>query len=552
MRALVLPFMLLLAAAHALPAPSQLVVENLPEPMSEGDTLTISTLQPRFSFLAHAVHEHPGSGIKMSAYRIVVKSAGSISWDSGVVNASAAVYVPAGAELKHLTSYTWTAQWWAVGEDNPSPITSAAFDLGPGETEADWHGSSGWVGEGQNEFRYQFQAGAAVKLFVAAPGGSVVYVNGRAASDECGLSAWIDFSANLPYSGVNLEPFVTPDSTQTVVVKVGSGFYSGSKWRPNPNGGEDRSGGKFLNYTAARLLLVDAHGKPAVATLSGRVGGVVSVDPFVGGIFDTTLSADDGWAPTRAVVNVKKAGLDGPLRAFALPPAKTAPASAAALRSTVISVTALPPAPAPARCAQACDPTTSNAQDATKCPSTLAPEHGGCDPVTAPQQRWHYAFDRNIIGMAAVQPSAYKLKCAGDSSCAGEITVQYCEVFNNTNYTKARTPGYPAPQWDHFCQPLAQLSVVADTFRIGSNSSTELRPSFTWHGFQHVIVSVSSTVTFDPAPDSLKAEWTATNAQATGNNSRTSSSPHLLLSSPHLLISSSPPHLLLSSPRLLI
>jgi hypothetical protein len=203
----------------------------------------------------------------MSAFRIVVKSMGSTSWDSGLVNASAAVYVPSGVDLKHLTSYTWTAQWWAVGQNTPSPASTAHFDIGPGETEAHWHGSH-WVGEGQTEFRLQFQAGAATKLFVAAPGGSVVYANGRAVSDECGLSAWIDFSANLPYTGVDLASFLSPadsdltneGATQTVIVKVGSGFYSSSRWRPN----------NALNSSAARLLLVDAQGQPAPATLMGE------------------------------------------------------------------------------------------------------------------------------------------------------------------------------------------------------------------------------------------------------------------------------------------
>jgi hypothetical protein len=45
------------------------------------------------------------------------------------------------------------------------------------------------------------------------------------------------------------------------------------------------------------------------------------VDPFVGGIFDTTLSDEDGWELARAVGDLKKAQLDGPLRAFVVPPA---------------------------------------------------------------------------------------------------------------------------------------------------------------------------------------------------------------------------------------
>ena len=107
---------LLPAPASALPAPSRLMVEYLPEPAGSGELLTISTLRPRFSFVPHAQHEHPGAGVAMRAYRIVVKSVppGRGGWDSGVVSASAAVGVPCGADLKSLTAYEWTAQWYAL------------------------------------------------------------------------------------------------------------------------------------------------------------------------------------------------------------------------------------------------------------------------------------------------------------------------------------------------------------------------------------------------------------------------------------------------------
>ena len=132
--------------------------------------------------------------------------------------------------------------------------------------------------------------------------------------------------------------------------------------------------------------------------------------------------------------------------------------------------------------------------------------------MTAPRRRWAFSFDRNIIGMAAVNPGAFSVSCdAGDAaSCTGEITLQYCEVFNQSGYTKDRTPGIPWPQWTELCQPLAGLSVVADTFIVGpASAAVALRPSFTWHGFQHVIVSVSDSVAFEPKLGSLTAEWTA-------------------------------------------
>eukprot|EP01050_Picozoa_sp_SAG11_P011617 SAG11_NODE_1246_length_5402_cov_1.972468_5_plen_507_part_01 len=483
--------------AATLPAPARLMVEHLPAPDTKGGLLVLSTPRPRFAFVPHAQHEHPGAGVAMSAYRIVVTASPAAAgggWDSGIVNASAAVGVRCGVDLKAMTSYTWTAQWWAAGAEAPSSTASASFDIGP-LTAADWHDAP-WVGEGQNEFRYEFAAGAATKLFIAAPGGSVVTANGHPVTDECGLSAWIDLSKNLPYSGVDLAPFLDtehPDAaTQTVVIKIGSGFYSGSRWR-----------GRAVTHSAARLLLVDAHGAPAKATLTGRVGAAVSVDPFTGGIFDQTLADGVGWAPAKTVANLKAARLDGPLRAFAMPAAQTAPAAAAALRSQVVSMQALPPAPAPSRCAPHCDPTTSNSANKTLCPPTLRPEQGGCDLRTPPQKRWHFGFSRNIIGMAALQPSSYKLNCGSGKGCKGTITIQYCEVYNNSAYTSYRTPGIPFPQYDHLCGPLANLAVVADTFLLDATTKGVLRPSFTWHGFQHIIVSVSDTVTFAPTMDAV-------------------------------------------------
>ena len=358
---------LLPAPASALPAPSRLMVEYLPEPAGSGELLTISTLRPRFSFVPHAQHEHPGAGVAMRGYRIVVKSVppGRGGWDSGVVSASAAVGVPCGADLKSLTAYEWTAQWYATGEQAPSPASSGAFTVGP--AEADW-GATRWLGGGQTEFRFTFAAGAAQMLFVAAPGGSVVYANDKPVTDECGVSAWINYSANLPYIGVDLASFLTQEdgASQTVVIKVGAGFYSGSKWRHSSTHGRF-NGGSSIVSPAARLLLVDAHGAPATATLSGRVGSVVSADPFTGGIFDMTLDDDQGWATPKEITDTAAAQLDGPLRAFTQPPAKTAPDAAAALRSTVVKIDALPPAPAPSRCAVSCDPATTTSVNTTLC-----------------------------------------------------------------------------------------------------------------------------------------------------------------------------------------
>ena len=278
----------------------------------------------------------------------------------------------------------------------------------------------------------------------------------------------------------------------------------------------------------ARMLLVDANGKQIEgAVLEGRAGRVVSSDPFVGGIFNMTLDPNAGWQPVGGYKHLH-AGADDTTRpasasafssvstpaqyatprAFALPAAQTAPAAAAALRSSVVSVSAVPPAPAPQRCSNGCESTRTDF-NATFC-NTHTPAEGGCDPLTEPRKRWHFGFDRNIVGVAVLNTNAFKLSCA---HCSGEISLQYCEVYNNTKYTQGLSNA-------SLCGPLSTLAVVADTFIVDSNTALAtptLKPSFTWHGFQHVIVTVSDTIEFTATADALSAEWTAMNAEASGS-----------------------------------
>eukprot|EP00035_Acanthoeca_spectabilis_P005666 m.116217 g.116217 ORF g.116217 m.116217 type:complete len:1058 (-) comp13125_c0_seq1:126-3299(-) len=508
------------SASTPLPAPQRLMVEYLPPP-PQGILLTVGTQRPRFSFVPHSDLEHPGAGVAMTHYRITVipepRTPALQGWDSGMVAATSAVAVPCGVNLTVLASYTWTAQWWGaapgvngtLSDPTPSGATSAEFVIGPESTwpESDWYG-----GSGQNEIRLRFggatpngdvAGSGATKLFVAAPGGAVVTVNGEYVSDPSGLSAWIQNSANMPYVGYDLRP--TANTSLAIVIQIGTGFFTDSRWRSHQN-----------TIAAVRMLVTDANGKALPldgGVVEGRIGRVVSSDPFVGGIFNTTLPDNAGWGPVATVKSPSSAGLGGPLRAFAVQPAQTAPGAAQALRASVVSVEALPPAPAPRRCQPACDPTSSS--------STKGCD-GGCDPVTPPQRRWAFGFDRLIVGTALLNPGAFSVSCdenARSGNCTGEITLQYCEVFNQSNYSQARTPGIPWPQFTGLCQPLAGLSVVADTFivgpTLGATPSAALRPSFTWHSFQHVIVSVSSGVTFNPA-NALTAEWTTMDAEPTG------------------------------------
>lgn len=277
----------LVSAAHAapigdraLPAPARLMVEGLLPPARPGELLLVSTTHPRFSFTPHAQHEHPGRGVAMAAYRIVVTpaldvgvtSAPAPAWDSGVVNASGAVGVRCQAALQTLLSYTWEAQWWAANGTGPSPSSVGTFHVGP-VVEGDWHGAP-WVGANQSEFRFRLPAVAAplrgseppFTLYVAAPGGSVIRANGQAVSDLAGVSPWINFETNIPYSG-----WVLPagETATDVTVEIGSGFFSRSWWRRTP---------MTYEYPVGRLLVVNSSGVPIHVDVLGGCRGWRSGD----------------------------------------------------------------------------------------------------------------------------------------------------------------------------------------------------------------------------------------------------------------------------------
>lgn len=197
------------------------------------------------------VHDHPGSNTSMDAYRIVVKDhAGSIAWDSGKTSTTTgATSVRPETPLKPLATYTWQAQWWSAGNDTPSPTTSAAFTIGP-ITEADWEGSV-WLGGGQNEFKLTYSldavsAAAGASIFVASPGGAVVYSQSQiektrdwiwtvVGDDEIGLSPWIDFRKTVSYQGYTIPLGLSKEQQQQQVkLQIGAGFWSPEYQLGNP------------------------------------------------------------------------------------------------------------------------------------------------------------------------------------------------------------------------------------------------------------------------------------------------------------------------------
>ena len=142
--------------------------------------------------------------------------------------------------------------------------------------------------------------------------------------------------------------------------------------------------------------------------------------------------------------------------------------------------------------------------------------------------RWHYAFSRNIVGHAVVKAGAW-----GVTGGPGNISVNHCEVMNGTlcqglggmwtglgNDVNILAPT-PNPQ-----RPPGRGSDSAggddgdgdgtdggdggDSARRGGalGGPHDLWPRFTWHGFQHVIVTATGGARFDGRLGSVEAAWT--------------------------------------------
>ena len=375
--------------AFELPAPARLLVENMrtdcshcagcsrPAPASAGVAgatfVAVSTHRPRFSFAAHG-DTHPGTGTTMTAYRITVYSAvdGAEAWDSGVTNASAAVAVACGVDLPALGAWRWHAQWFAGAR--ASPVTAGAFDTGP-IAESDWAGSL-FLGAGQREFRFSVNGtsltasapasapasasvitpphghpplpghgqafapapgpspspspapvpGTLARLYVASPGGSVVYVDGVPVGGVSGVSAWSAFHAIVPYRGHDLTGALTgrddglPDSVLrtngntsvrvgSVEVHIGGGFWTAFQ-------AQNQTGFRAPGLApVARVLLVlhdTTSGMTTVPRLVGKGGPTRAAPPH------TSPAGADGAGGAGAPANTGRGRVPAPAPAEVL------------------------------------------------------------------------------------------------------------------------------------------------------------------------------------------------------------------------------------------
>jgi hypothetical protein len=472
-----------------LDAPTDLLVD-LADAQAPPLLLVVGRSRPTFTFVA------PGGSIannSMTDFQIVVRDvSGAVQWDSGRVAASAGGAAPSegvmcGATLMSGLSYSWTVQYWA-GSLRSEPATSN-FDIGL-LSEADWGGAK-WLGAGQKQFRLAppvgalaslRRPGARLKLHVAAPGGAVVEVGGTVLGDPVGLSLWTSNDKTVQYFSYDLTRYALLDAggnaqMDDVIVTVGGGFFSSSV-RPAKatNGarptacrilllldtGATRSGGAYN-----RVLLRSSVGDPAI---HGRPGPVLADDPWKGSTINTSLTASDGWTSARLADEEE------------LPQGQ------------------LVPVPTPA-----------------------ASKRGNIKPVRAAELPNRpgsvlFSFPFNLVGHASLAASAV--------SGSGWIRLEHCETWNHSagGCIPFGTPPfeYPLPICgvSHDGAPDDYSSRAGcDTYLVDDASAQQraFAPKFTWHGFQHVVVTPSPGVTFSGELQAISAHWTTSDLKTSSS-----------------------------------
>jgi len=127
-----------------------------------------------------------------------------------------------------------------------------------------------------------------------------------------------------------------------------------------------------------------------------------------------------------------------------------------------------------------------------------------------------FSFPANIVGHASL--------ATGAVSGNGWVRLEHCETWNHSagGCIPFSTPPYKYPL------PICGLNFDGtpddgssrsgcDTYLISDNASLSeldapaLAPKFTWHGFQHVVVTTSPGVTFTGELDAVSAHWTSSN-----------------------------------------
>ena len=453
------------------PAPSRLLVDYEGSRAFGTSLVVVANERPRFFFVPEAENEPPPHGSAMAAYRIVLvdaggsgrkESRGGIVWDSGRVVASAAVGIPCGVRLGAGRTYSWNATYWRIGNEAPSAPATSTFDVGL-LSDADWRGTPWLDGEstGMREFRLRFARRTAAvyraRLYASSGGGVTALVNGHEVGDQIGLSAWTAFNVRMMHATLDITwPL------RSVHGEPAEGRSSvehevvvaiGSGW-------PSRDGSPTSRPLLRLLLLIEA--------ADGEVQAVHAASPAMHPEGRRGPVSDDSVV-TGCTVDLRLGAHAGWHAAKILSPSEVPVAKVVPL--------VVPPA------------ASWGAMSASSVRHLSATS-------------WHYEFPENLVGVVVVSPSAYS------ANRSGKLVLEHCERVHLV-------------QGSTRCVPLYGGGPVAtDTYLLPSprgQPAAWLRPRFTWHGFQHVLVRTVGETTFAGGTDALRAWWTTSTLEPSAN-----------------------------------
>ena len=372
------------------PAPSNPLLEFMPSPV-----LGLDNLAPHFAWTPPAFAGRLLPSAVQSAARVVVTAfpSGAAVWDSGVVNSSVPLLVPASPlPLASDTRYQWTVSTAdGAGVWSP-PSPPARFNTGL-LVPADWSGA-GWIGGWRpgTLLRKDFMvvAGAAgfASVFVSACQYYLLFIDGvRVGSRELDV-AWTRFQYFRSYASYEIDPSLLAPGPHTLGLALGQGFCG-------------QSGGNAGNHTPQGLLRLALHGsggsllQPPVVTdetWSSGSGPVLTDSTYYGEQYNASME-QPGWAA----------------------PGFVPPPGAPAWRPAVF--TNDPPTP---------PLMTAQVMPAIERVATLAPL--SVTPVDAPGlQRWTFDFGQQTAGRS-------RLALPPGMPAGTNFTMKHTEVLSHPPY----------------------------------------------------------------------------------------------------------------------
>ena len=443
-------------------APTNPLLEFMPSPV-----VGLDNLLPHFSWTPPASTTRQAPSAIQSAARIVVVSYenGATVWDSGIVNTTTPLMVPASPlPLTSDSRYMWTVTTADGSGAWSRASVPARFNTGL-LLQSDWSGAA-WIGGWRagtllrKDFTVAAGAPAAyVSVFVSACQYYLLYIDGvRVGARELDV-VWTRFMYFRSYSSYELDPSLLPPGPHTIGLALGQGFCGQSQ-------------GKAGTHTPQALLRLALHTSdgsllqsPVVtnATWSSGSGPVLTDSNYYGEQYNASMY-QPGWAAPGFV-----------------PPAGAPPWTPAVYTNDP----AIPP--------------TMSSQLMPPIMRVAAIRPLSVTPVDSPGlQRWTYDFGQHVSGRA-------KITLPPGTPRGTNATMKHTEVMSHPPFAT-----YDGSAW---MGNLFWAYPVDSYIASGAATSESYEPSFTEHGFRYVELSIDPPLAAPPGLDTLTAIVLRTNAR---------------------------------------